>query len=93
MFVDNVVDTFEEAGIQRDKVEDVLVWAIGDDFHRIQIRYWPHRLRERLHIDITDGSGIKDGIMAIAKAWKKAKELADVEEPIYQYLKEQEVKE
>lgn len=70
-FVDNVIDTFEEAGISRDKVEEVLVWAIGDDFHRIQLRYWPHRLRERIGIDVKDTDRIKDSIPKIAEAWLK----------------------
>ncbi len=67
--MDNIVATFEESRIPRDKVEEVLVWAIGDDFHRIQIRYWPHRLRERLGLDVKDMDRIRDTIPKIAKKW------------------------
>ena len=70
-FVENVVDTFAEEGIPKEKVEEVLAWAIGEDFHKIRLTHWPHRLRERLHLDIADKSKIKDGIIAIAKAWKE----------------------
>ena len=68
---EDVVTTFEEAGIPRDKVEDVLVWAIGEDFHRIQIRYWPHRLRERLGLDVKESDRIKDTLPKIAEKWKR----------------------
>ena len=73
-FVDNITDTFEEVGISRDKVEEVLVWAIGDDFHRIQIRYWPHRLRTRLDLDVKDSDKIKDTILKIAEVWLRRKD-------------------
>lgn len=69
--MENVTNTFEEAGIPRDKVGDVLVWAIGDDFHRIQLRYWPHRLRERLGLDVKDTDRIKDTLPKIAEKWLK----------------------
>ncbi len=70
-FVDNVVNEFKAAGIPKDQVEAVLEWAIGDDFHRIQIRYWPHRLRERIKLDVKESDRIKDTIPKIAEAWRK----------------------
>lgn len=71
MFADNVANTFAKAGIHRDQVEEVLTWALGDDFHRIQIRYWPHRLRTRIKLDVKESDKIKDTIPKIAEAWKK----------------------
>jgi len=70
-FVENVANTFEMAGIPRDKVEEVLTWAIGDDFHTIQLKYWPHRLNERLKFDIKPTDLVKDTLPKIAMAWKE----------------------
>lgn len=51
-----------------------MVWAIGEDFHRIQIKYWPHRMRERIGLDIKESDKIKDGILKLANAWKEYKD-------------------
>jgi hypothetical protein len=66
----NIAASFGKAGVPRDQVEEALVWAIGDDFHRIQLKYWPHRLRERIKLDVKDDSKVKDAITLIAEAWK-----------------------
>jgi hypothetical protein len=68
-FADNVTATLAEAGIPKEDVEKVLEWAIGDDFHRIQLMYWPHRFRERLKLDITDNDKVKDSLLKVAEAW------------------------
>lgn len=68
-FADNVAAEFESAGVPRDRVEEVLTWAIGDDFHRILLQYWPHRLRDRIKLDVRESDRIKDTIPKIAKAW------------------------
>lgn len=74
VFADNIVKTFEEVGVLKEEVENVLVWAIGDDFHRIMIRYWPHRLRTRLKLDVKDTDLVKDTVPKIAEKWLKDKE-------------------
>ena len=70
-FADNVADTFAEEGIPEDKVEEILDCAIGADFHRIRLIYWPDRLRDRLNLDVTAQSRIRDALILIAKAWKE----------------------
>lgn len=69
-FTENVRNTFMEEGILEEKVEDVLVWAIGDDFHTILLKYWPYRIRTRIKLDVKDGDRVKDTIIKLAKAWK-----------------------
>lgn len=73
-FANNIANTFEQSGIPRDKVEEVLIWAIGDDFHKISIKYWPHRLNTRIKLDIKPTDRIKDTVPKIAAAWKEKKE-------------------
>ncbi len=69
-FACNVRDTFKQEGIPQEDVEKVLAWAIGEDFNRIQLKYWPHRLQERLKLDVKTSDRIQDGIRKIAEAWK-----------------------
>jgi hypothetical protein len=69
-FADNVVNTLEEEGIPRDKVEEVLIWAIGEDFHRIRLSDWPIRLQKK-GLDIKRGDTIVGGLQKIARAWKE----------------------
>ena len=61
-------------GIDREEGADILIWAVGEDVHKLNFSLWPERIMENVGIKIEAKTDkVIDIMRRVAKVWQSKK--------------------